>query len=133
MLQEATGGAAIELLVKYIVDRGYQVDILHKTDSMPGVLNIYKVFAAQMINVSWAIFSVDLKSGSLEYLLAEADGYCTMIDDAIAAKRAEQQSISSFQSCTTDQQFLEGQEHVRKELARVFGIPLQLVGNVENR
>ncbi len=70
----------IELLVKYIQDKGYEVHIL------PGVLLIRKEANGQICSVDWAIPKHDLRPDFEEYLYYVAHRYMDMIEKAIAER-----------------------------------------------
>jgi hypothetical protein len=69
----------IELLIKYIQDKGYKVRV------MPNVLLIQKEAKGQIFGVDWAISQFDLHPDFEQYLYDGADKRLELIDEAIRA------------------------------------------------
>jgi hypothetical protein len=68
----------IEVLIKYIQDKGYQVHVL------PGILLIRKEAHGKIYGMDWAISSHDLCPDMEEVLYYQATQRCDLIEQAIA-------------------------------------------------
>jgi hypothetical protein len=73
----------IELLIKYIQDKGYRVKIIPPGDLMPGVLTIRKKAKGQLFGIDWAIPKHELHPDSEEILYYQATKRCDLIEEAI--------------------------------------------------
>lgn len=67
----------IELLIKYIQDKGYTVDV------RPRAIIIRKVVQEELISYGWMISKFDLQPELEDYLYWQADVKCQEIEDAI--------------------------------------------------
>jgi hypothetical protein len=76
----------IEVLIQYIRDKGFIVDIIPAFEQHPGVLMIRKYAGKELCSVSWCIPKQDLRPELEEYLHDVADHYMDMIDTGIAEK-----------------------------------------------
>ena len=70
----------IELVVKYIRDKGFMVDV------RPGVLVIRKYAKGELCSLGWSISQYDIRPEFEEVLYAEATKRCEQIDQAIAVR-----------------------------------------------
>ncbi len=70
----------IELVVKYIRDKGFIVDV------RPGVLVIRKYAQDELCSIGWAISPYDLRPEFEEVLYYQATKRCEQIDQAIAVR-----------------------------------------------
>lgn len=77
----------IELLVKYIQDKGFIVDV------HPGILVIRKYVKDQLYGIDWAISKHDLRPEFEQWLYEAATDRCEQIDQAIAAHQIEEVKI----------------------------------------
>lgn len=74
----------IEILVKYIQDKGYTVNVRYIADSDTGVLYIRKQAKGQKFGIDWAIPKYDLRPDAEEWLYWQATCRCDQIEEAIA-------------------------------------------------
>jgi len=73
----------IELLIKYIQDKGYRVEVI------PRVLLIRKRVGDELYGIDWAIPESDLTPDMEEILYYEATKRCDLIEEAIAERAKE--------------------------------------------
>ena len=79
----------IELLIKYIQDKGYEVRIVPSIEFFPGVLLIRKIAKGQAFGIDWAIPTHGLHPDFEEILYDEATKRCDQIEQAIAQYQPE--------------------------------------------
>ena len=68
----------IELLIQYIRDKGYIVDV------RPSTLLIRKYAKDQLFSIAWMIFKDDLRPDAEELLYYQATRKCDEIEQAIS-------------------------------------------------
>jgi hypothetical protein len=77
----------IELIIKYITDKGYKVDIKPASEEIVGALWIYKVVDGLMCGYMWYISKYDLQPQLEQALYWQADSHIAEIERVIAQQK----------------------------------------------